>query len=480
MSNHKWSSIVPETYSTSAYIRDQRDIFEHHFTVSFNDRRPIQLLRIDIQDRFYLHEFSLINLDTSETVKGVEFGDKFRFRFVCLAKNGKYKIITRGGKYCYSVFMLESTRKLTDELVCTARSPFNVEISLPKKGEPLFKQVAFRKVGAIEWEDTNPTTKSKVHLEVDPTSAYEVKLKLIVPDLFETEYTPIIIATPHQTWASQFNYDPDLLATTLRFQIKFNVWLPHIAITLRYKTHLQPEEWILDEKEPPTTTKKHMEFITWNLEQNLFDKLQSEDLNLDWQLLVKNTKTNQIVETTVRNLVLQKRNKVLRGEVIRRTLKFRQGETKIYLSRDGQMYFQRAKRGYAGQYLVDVEFFAFKGNFIMEREESDNEMYRVTLMPKFRKFEEAQYDGLSAVLLPELVTIILRYVASMKISFHLKWLVALNLVCKHWFNVLGQELQLTGELSDFYDDRRRGSRDMYPLKFDDWMRKLTDICDDQD
>jgi hypothetical protein len=39
---------------------------------------------------------------------------------------------------------------------------------------------------------------------------------------------------------------------------------------------------------------------------------------------------------------------------------------------------------------------------------------------------------------------------------------------------------LTGELSDFYDDRRRGSRDMYPLKFDDWMRKLTDIRDDQD
>jgi hypothetical protein len=226
--------------------------------------------------------------------------------------------------------------------------------------------------------------------------------------------------------------------------------------------------------------KKHMEFITWNLEEKLFAKLQLEDLNLDWQLLFKNTKTNQIVETTVRKLVLQKRNKVLRGEVMRRTLKFRQGETKIYLSRDGQMYFQRAKRRYAGQYLVDVEFFAFKGNFIMERDESDNEKYRVTLMPKFRKFEEAQYDGLSAVLLPELVTIILRYVASMKISFHLKRLVALNLVCKHWFNVLGQELQLTGELSDFYDDRRRGSRDMYPLKFDDWMRKLTDIRDDKE
>lgn len=68
---HEWIPIVSDTFSTPNYIPYQNEAFEHYFNVTYENDRPIKLLRIDIQDRFYLKQFSLIYLETGETIEGI-------------------------------------------------------------------------------------------------------------------------------------------------------------------------------------------------------------------------------------------------------------------------------------------------------------------------------------------------------------------------------------------------------------------------
>lgn len=67
---------------------------------------------------------------------------------------------------------------------------------------------------------------------MDPTSAYEIKLKLVMADMFETEYSPTIVTSVHQDYYNLDDCKPDLdfLQTTLLFELRSRIRLSQYVL----------------------------------------------------------------------------------------------------------------------------------------------------------------------------------------------------------------------------------------------------------
>lgn len=241
---------------------------------------------------------------------------------------------------------------------------------------------------------------------------------------------------------------------------------------MRYKP-ATAENWIYEAKDPPQKDGKwkQPQRIIWDIGRNLYDLLSADNgLTIDWQLIFRNTKTGQEAGSPVKTLELQKRHKIQRGENLQKNLAIFCDSIwkKLYLCRDGQFWYW-TERNRVDMIVPYCYFINIKGNFILERKDPKDKKCVITLFPKFKKFEiGVEIDQLSATLLPELVKIILSFVYSPPYTQPLMHTASINLVCKHWFNILAEGVvEVNGELSDHYytSDSLRG-RDS--LRFPNW------------
>jgi len=63
-----------------------------------------------------------------------------------------------------------------------------------------------------------------VRLDVDPAFAYEIKMKLCVDGLFESDYTPSIITSNHQTWADTLEINEKQFNAELQLNFMWDLW----------------------------------------------------------------------------------------------------------------------------------------------------------------------------------------------------------------------------------------------------------------
>ncbi len=230
---------------------------------------------------------------------------------------------------------------------------------------------------------------------------------------------------------------------------------------MRYKPELASENcWIDDAKNPiEKTNLRDPQHLTWDIGRNLYDlSLADDSMTINWQLIFRNTMTDQVTQSTVKKFYLQKRRRVIRGERIQQHIVeficgalVRLGK-QLFLCRDGQFWCRHR------QQKVVAFRSDFNGNFTLERKHPEDTKRVITLIPKFKKLENnTQLDRLSMTLLPELVKLILSFVFGPSNTEKLKHVVSLNLVCKHWFNIFADGmLQLNGGLMDNYRVKRRG------------------------
>ncbi len=66
---------------------------------------------------------------------------------------------------------------------------------------------------------------------MDPTVAYEIKMKLFVDGIFESDYTPSIIVTDHQTWADTLEINEYLFNAALQLLFKKITWEDEYVLT---------------------------------------------------------------------------------------------------------------------------------------------------------------------------------------------------------------------------------------------------------
>jgi hypothetical protein len=454
--------LVSETKSSPAYIRGNIDL-KHEFSIkedNSNFPNVTRLLRIDIWDKYFLNKFSIIHLGTGEdlTARGKIYGDENYFHWLCVSPPpGKYQIRTVGGNYHYKVLLIKSDRTITDAVQCKVNNAAEVILRLPEKYVGFHKLVSYRADNNTIWETVlSKHPHKEIKLQVVPTSAYEVKMKLFVKDAFESDYSPPINITEHQRWADTLEPDPYLLDVALTFYFKMEPWPYKANASLQINISGEDSRWNFSEEISPI----NYGFVLFPLVWALYDRLEN-DTTVEWQLQFQEPHSfASPVKSSIRKFEFKKRKieKFHPAMVLETNSK----NLALYLASDGRFLLKRKD----GALIMPA---GLKGNYSLQNI-SDNKK-RIRLIPKYGNisFHDAidRSRSSGSLTLPEIMLVIFQYTSSPPISFYagkFKQLKNLALVCKYWFKLFTKTFD---KLDGVFELGAPGLQTK--VKFDNWL-----------
>jgi hypothetical protein len=329
--------------------------------------------------------------------------------------------------------VLRCDGKVPEPLQCTVDNAILVTLRFPAKYALLPKLISHKKLNEEQWKtQLSESPHEEIKLAVDVLAAYEVKSQLYIKGVYESEYSPTITITDHQTWADQIEPDYYLFDAALWFIFPstfLDSWRYRVKTILWVKLADKPRWYTFSD----TTYQSKKEVI---VATDLYSELKQDTL-IEWKLQFVDNASQPVAESKIHQFELKKREEFL-------------GIEHFHGQREMSTFAEKLILARSGKFLLDERV---KGNFIIIQR---NNKFIMKLFPEQRKnFDNIEYGSNELIFLPEILTEIFELCRSPPNLFpekNYKPLLVLSLVCKYWFNIFKRVMVLEGEYSPMPQD----------------------------